>query len=199
MSPGSQMPRAERICRPATPGANTLFGRRPLQNPRLPPGEVTDGDSFRSDRVSTCFDRRYAAAAPVLGPRSQQPARAAGLGVSLRTVYTRHIHMTESVLAQVDGFNWDEGNIDQNWEKHRLSAPECEETFFNEPCFVAEDVGHSQAEQRFHLLGVTNDQRRLSVVFAVRGTKIRVISARDMSRRERQAYEKLKEDTEVRH
>jgi len=51
------------------------------------------------------------------------------------------------------------------------------------------DAGHSGQEPRYAALGKTEDGRRLTVIFTVRGNLIRVISARDMSRRERRIYE----------
>ena len=92
-------------------------------------------------------------------------------------------------LAQCTGFQWDAGNADKNWTLHQVSQGECEEVFFNRPLFVAPDTEHSPREQRYAALGQTRVARRLAVVFTVRGTLIRVISARDMSRRERSAYE----------
>jgi uncharacterized DUF497 family protein len=106
--------------------------------------------------------------------------------------------MAASVFEHADGFDWDSGNIDKNWRKHRVHSSECEEVFFNEPYYVTEDVGHSGTEQRFYLLGVTNAGRRLFVVFIIRNNKIRVISARDMSHREKEVYEDLKRDSEIR-
>ena len=111
-------------------------------------------------------------------------------------VYIRNIQMTASVFEHVDGFDWDSCNTDKNWRKHRVHSSECEEIFFNEPYYVTEDAGHSRTEQRFYLLGVTNAARRLFVVFIIRNNKIRVISARDMSRKERDVYEDLKKNAE---
>ena len=104
--------------------------------------------------------------------------------------------MTPYVFEQVDGFDWDSGNTDKNWRKHRVHSSECEEIFFNEPYYVTEDASHSKTEQRFYLLGVTNAGRRLFVVFIIRNNKIRDISARDMSRKERNVYEDLKKNAE---
>lgn len=87
-------------------------------------------------------------------------------------------------FGRIDGFDWDEGN----WAKHWVSPFECEEVFFNRPLIIADDVKHSEVEKRSYLLGQTNAKRLLFVAFTLRGTKIRVISARDMSRKERQAY-----------
>ena len=87
------------------------------------------------------------------------------------------------------GFDWDEGNLLKNWEKHRVSAAECEQVFFNRPLVAGLDETHSKQERRHYALGVTDAGRRLFLVFAVRGGKIRVISARDMSRQERKVFD----------
>ncbi len=92
-------------------------------------------------------------------------------------------------LARASGFQWDAGNIEKNWHAHRVSAAECEQLFFNQPLVIAPAVAHSQNEERFFALGHTDAARRLFVAFAVRGELVRVISARDMSRRERKHYE----------
>lgn len=90
-----------------------------------------------------------------------------------------------SVLLNCIGFEWDDGNKDKNWTKHGVSEIECEEPFFNEPIVVTDDASHSTDERRFYLLGKTNEERLLMVVFTIRGDHIRVISARDMSKKER--------------
>jgi len=92
------------------------------------------------------------------------------------------------ILSHVEGFEWDEGNIKKSWERHRVSYIECEEIFFNRPLVVQEDETHSKGEKRYYVLGKTNDGRYLFVVFTIRHNKIRVITARDMSRKERRAY-----------
>ena len=91
-------------------------------------------------------------------------------------------------LPQFAGFQWDKGNQGKNWTRHKVSDEECEEVFFNLPVVVAPDPAHSERENRHYLLGRTNDGRRLFVVFTPRGDKVRVISARDMTRKERRAY-----------
>jgi uncharacterized protein len=87
------------------------------------------------------------------------------------------------------GFDWDASNRDKNWEKHQVSNGECEEVFFNLPLLLQPDEVHSTAEARYYVLGQTNAGRRLFIVFTIRNEKIRVISARDMSKRERTIYE----------
>jgi len=92
-------------------------------------------------------------------------------------------------IRQAEGFDWDEGNETKNWLKHRVSRSECEEVFFNRPLVVAEDFEHSNAEDRFLVLGQSDRGRRLFLVYVLRRNLIRVISAREMTPRERRAYE----------
>jgi uncharacterized DUF497 family protein len=92
-------------------------------------------------------------------------------------------------LSDATGFQWDDGNAQKNWELHQVSHAECEAVFFNRPLLVALDETHSQGEPRYAALGQTNGGRRLSVILTKRGTLIRLISARDMSRRERKVYD----------
>ena len=92
-------------------------------------------------------------------------------------------------LPACTGFEWDAGNTDKNWERHQVSAAECEQVFFQRPVLIAPDAKHSQGEPRYAALGRTADGRLLAIVFTIRDARIRVISARPMSRRERRAYE----------
>ena len=94
----------------------------------------------------------------------------------------------KNILNQISGFDWDEGNIDKNWIKHKVSPAECEQSFFNRPLVLKEDATHSKTETRFYILGKTDLKRTLLIVFTVRNNLVRVISARDMSRKEREAY-----------
>lgn len=91
----------------------------------------------------------------------------------------------------ISGFDWDDGNSRKSSEKHSVIQSEAEQIFFNQPLLLLEDVAHSQGEARFHALGVTDDKRLLHVTFTLRakGTLVRVISARDMHRKERNIYE----------
>jgi len=91
-------------------------------------------------------------------------------------------------LDKCFGFNWDEGNIDKNWLKHKVSSAECEQVFFNRPLVIQDDIIHSRTEKRFYALGQTDSKRTLFIVFTARNNLIRVISARDMSRKERKIY-----------
>lgn len=96
--------------------------------------------------------------------------------------------MIDFDLSQCSGFEWDEGNAEKNWRKHHVSPSESEQIFFNQPLVIAPDEEHSQKEPRYLALGQTDVKRRLFIVFTIRKNLFRVICARDMSRREREAY-----------
>lgn len=94
-------------------------------------------------------------------------------------------------LLMAEGFEWDDGNRTKNWERHQVTIKECEQIFFNTPLLLQEDIKHSQKEPRYYVLGKTNDGRALFAAFTMREQKIRVISARPMSQKERQIYETI--------
>lgn len=96
-------------------------------------------------------------------------------------------------LSVCTEFEWDAGNRLKSHMKHGVTQAEAEELFFSAP-LVARDSGHSGAEARFHALGETAAGRRLLAVFTVRGQRLRIISVRDMSRRERQVYEEARQE-----
>ena len=93
-------------------------------------------------------------------------------------------------FARITGFNWDRGNA-LKIDKHGVTMPEAEQIFFFVPLIVTPDERHSGAEPRVRALGQTLLGRRLAIIFTSRGggTLIRVISARDMHRKERTFYE----------
>jgi uncharacterized DUF497 family protein len=93
-------------------------------------------------------------------------------------------------FSAVEGFDWDEGNVNKSLDKHRVAPAEAEQVFSGNP-LIAADIKHSENEQRFQALGTSFDGRMLHVTFTLRkaGKKLRIISARDMSRRERAFYE----------
>ncbi len=97
-----------------------------------------------------------------------------------------------------DGFQWDDGNSNKNLAKHGVENWECEQVFFNQPLIVLEDAEHSGSEKRWAVFGKTDSGRMLAVIFTRRRNLLRVISARDMNRRERRYYEAYgEEDNEV--
>ena len=101
-------------------------------------------------------------------------------------------------FAELTGFEWDKGNSEKNWHSHTVASAEAEQAFFNRPVLVAHDFKHGQVEPRFLLLGRTDANRLLFVAFTLRGSLVRVISARVTSRRERRWYaEALKKEAEA--
>ncbi len=91
-------------------------------------------------------------------------------------------------LRSCVGFDWDGGNSGKNWEKHRVSDGECEQVFFNQPLVAVADAANSWEEERILVLGRSDSGRKLFIVCAVRNSLIRVISARDMTKKEREVY-----------
>ncbi|QQR39185.1 BrnT family toxin [Devosia rhizoryzae] len=93
--------------------------------------------------------------------------------------------------SRIAGFEWDAGNARKSVDKHHVSQGEAEQAFFNQPLLLVADQQHSQHEARVHALGHTDQNRLLHITFTLRqdGTRIRVISARDMNREERKDYE----------
>ncbi len=98
-------------------------------------------------------------------------------------------------FSSLDGFEWDEGNKEKSWKQHKVAWTEAEEAFVGEPVMVLPDPRHSGTELRTTLLGRTLAGRKVTVVFTIRNNRIRVISARDMSRKERSMYEAIEKNT----
>src|SRR5205807_5867125 len=116
-------------------------------------------------------------------------------------VYAQYIRsgwMKRDPLAECTGFDWDEGNLEKNWEKHGVAFWECEEFFLNRPILVRGDPRHTRAEARYYALGRSDSGRLLFVAFTIRGKLIRPISFRDLTAKERRNYEiYAKEDSEI--
>jgi len=93
-------------------------------------------------------------------------------------------------FGHVEGFDWDTGNARKN-ERHGVNQAEAEQVFFDPRLLVAPDPAHSAGEPRWHALGATVSGRLLHITFTLRfgGARIRVISARDMGRKEKIYYE----------
>lgn len=93
-------------------------------------------------------------------------------------------------FSLVEGFDWDVGNVDKN-NKHAVSTAEAEQIFVDARVLIVADISHSTIEPRYQAMGLTEDSRLLHVSFTLRhkGKLIRVISARDASRKERKIYE----------
>ena len=102
----------------------------------------------------------------------------------------------EKIFEKCIGFQWDKGNSEKNWERHQVLKSECEQVFFNKPLVVSNTKDKTAREKRWYILGRTDLDRLLFVVFTIRENLIRVISARDMSKKERvNYYEEIKKDT----
>jgi len=87
-------------------------------------------------------------------------------------------------------FQWDKGNIIKNWKKHKVTNKECEEIFFDKNKKIAKDPVHSAKEDRYILLGKTKTGRLLYTVFTLRNKKVRIISSRNINKKEKHLYEK---------
>ena len=104
--------------------------------------------------------------------------------------------MSDPELSRIEGFDWDQGNSQKSLSKHGVAHVACEQIFLNEPLIVAADERHSVVERRFNALGKTAAGRWLHVTFTLRrdGKLIRIISARDMSRKEKSEYGKAAQE-----
>jgi len=85
-------------------------------------------------------------------------------------------------------FEWDQENANKNLKKHKINNTQAEEIFFNHPAVLIEDTKHSQKEKGLMLLGKTDEDKLLTIIFTQRGKQIRIISARSMSKKERKTY-----------
>jgi uncharacterized protein len=103
----------------------------------------------------------------------------------------------EDLAAGLEGFEWDDGNSDKNWLRHEVLQAEAEQALLNTPLVVGAASKHRNVEPRFIALAQTDAGRLVAVVFTVRGTRIRVISARAMSKKERKVYGQVAEDSEA--
>ncbi len=96
-------------------------------------------------------------------------------------------------FSHITRFDWDDDNLYKNIGKHDVFDPEAKQVFFNHPLVVKSDKKHSKTEDRFFALGRSNHDRLLFIVFTVRSDRIRVISARDMTKREVRVYGNYRE------
>lgn len=92
-------------------------------------------------------------------------------------------------------FDWDQGNKERNFDKHGVTNKEAEEAVTNKPIFFFPDERHSGSEKRYGVYGKTDQGRKLSIILTLRIGKVRIITARDMSKKERRAYEKIETNT----
>ena len=93
------------------------------------------------------------------------------------------------IFVDAVGFEWDDGNKDKNLTKHGVTSDECETVFSDEQKLVREDRRHSVVEVRYFVIGMTAQGRLLFISYTIRRNRIRIISARDVNRKERKYYE----------
>lgn len=91
-------------------------------------------------------------------------------------------------------FEWDPEKASANLKKHGVSFEEAVTAFADRLALNMPDPSHSVAEQRYIVLGMSNQFRLLVVAYADRNERTRIISARKSTRRERHDYEEGKED-----
>jgi hypothetical protein len=89
-------------------------------------------------------------------------------------------------------FEWDPNKAATNARKHGVTFEEAATAFVDPFGLIVEDPRHSSGEQRHALLGYSEHQRLLAVMFTERGDRIRLISARKATRRERHDYQEGK-------
>ena len=86
-------------------------------------------------------------------------------------------------------FEWDEDKAEYNLRKHRVPFDEAQTVFLDDLSVTVPDTEHSQAEVRFRIVGISDQERILVVSFTERGERIRLISARKARRSEIKDYE----------
>jgi uncharacterized DUF497 family protein len=101
----------------------------------------------------------------------------------------------QNLLDACTGFEWDDDNALKNWRRHQVTMEEAEDIFFAETLILRSDILHSRQEKRYMALGRTSRGRCLFTVFTIRRNLIRIISVRDMNRREREAFDRYEETT----
>jgi uncharacterized DUF497 family protein len=99
----------------------------------------------------------------------------------------------DDLFKDIDGFEWDKWNKEKSWLKHNIIYKEAEEVFDDDYAYTSEDIKHSQIEKRYQVLGVSKINNKLVIVFTIRKTKIRIISARVMNKNEKIKYENEKQ------
>ncbi|MFC1710372.1 BrnT family toxin [Patescibacteria group bacterium] len=101
------------------------------------------------------------------------------------------------VYTKLTVFEWDSGNAQKSWERHKVRVQEAEEIFENVPNLIFPDNKHSEKEKRHGIFGITNEGRPLSGVFTMRGKKVRVITIRDMSKKEKIFYKNYLKEVDI--
>jgi uncharacterized DUF497 family protein len=86
-------------------------------------------------------------------------------------------------------FEWDNQKAEENLRKHAVAFDEASTIFTDELSLTGDDPEHSRGEHRFITFGVSSSNRLLAVAHTERSQKIRIISARLVTKAERKMYE----------
>ncbi len=89
-------------------------------------------------------------------------------------------------------FEWDSDKADENLRKHQVSFSEAATVFGDAFGVTARDPDHSKGETRFITVGMSEQKRLVIVAHTERGERIRIISARELTRSEKKVYEEKK-------
>ncbi len=101
------------------------------------------------------------------------------------------------ILPEPLEFEWDKWNTDKNWLKHKVSNQEAEDVFITNRFLLLKDKVHSVLEHRYLVIGLNSHERVLVLAITIRNKKVRIISARPASKKERQFYEKTFEGPQI--
>ena len=96
---------------------------------------------------------------------------------------------SHKVVRSMIEFEWDQNKAKSNLQKHRVGFPEAATVFYDQMSITVYDPDHSVEEDRYITIGASLAGRFLMVAHTDRGDKVRIISARELTRAERKAYE----------
>jgi len=116
-------------------------------------------------------------------PHNHERGKIAGVDFGCRIKFHRGMPL---------GFEWDESKARSNLARHDVSFEEAATVFGDPLSLTIPDPAHSQAEDRFVIIGHSHQGKLLVVVHTERGDNIRVISARRATKRERLTYEEAR-------
>ncbi len=90
-------------------------------------------------------------------------------------------------MFPIQGFEWDEGNVDKNLLFHDVTSNEAEEVFFTDPLILRVQ------KNLYYIFSITESGRYLFGVFILKpGRLVRIISIRDMEKKEKRLYKEKK-------
>ncbi len=90
-------------------------------------------------------------------------------------------------------FEWDDKKAQQNLAAHGVTFEDATAVFDDPFYIIYADPDHSMEEERFIVIGESESHRYLFVSYTERGERTRIISARELTAKERKSYEGKKE------